>query len=410
MKSPHFFYSKILLFMVLSYSIGLAQMGPFPLYVSKQTGEFSTYSGSKSYTSDCCESGSASLTTQGPIKVDYSPALSMGPEESKTWQGTITPDVAGAPAPGSSTSASFTVDYDFQYWTEDGEPLPSKQGSETVNFTVYSIKVDIPDETKLCYNTPVTITADAYPSGGEFEWTSGSSNIELENENSQTVTVKFVGPERGLEDISIKYTIEGVSYTDEGKVNTKIPTSIDLERPENNFGASDRRNLTIKMGMMYVLQCVPFVTFFTGKDFDFANAGDITASDPNIKNALEIWYVNKARELIDSNKESMTISESMSWTTQGLYFLSTSTYTVVGTATAECRGDKLAVNFDVRFRIHDNIDAKSFSEFWRDQGTLGWPDYIEAIIGDIVLDKFFDCDYNIYFWFSEKTKVRYINR
>ena len=64
-----------------------------PLYVNKETGQVSSYSGNVGYTSDCCESRTATLTKNGPIIVNHNPSLSMGP--------------------GSSVQAGITVDYTF---------------------------------------------------------------------------------------------------------------------------------------------------------------------------------------------------------------------------------------------------------------------------------------------------------
>ena len=75
---------------------GFAQV---PLYVSTQTGETSSYSGSYTHTTQDGEWGSIDIHGSGPITWSISPSdFSIGAEETKTWTGQIQADAASAPA------------------------------------------------------------------------------------------------------------------------------------------------------------------------------------------------------------------------------------------------------------------------------------------------------------------------
>ena len=203
--------------LLLFYSSLSAQ---YELYVNNKTGETSSFNGSIGYTSDCCESGTATLTENGPIIVTYSPSLNMGPEETKTWHGEIKPDIKGAPEPGSSVSAGFTIDYTFNYWTESGESLEPKTGTEKMDFIIYSIKLDADKKVFMCPGGQKEVTATEYPEGGVFEWTSESGSLTLTNSDKKTVTIKSTATKPGETKLKVKYTIEGVSTTKEIKIIT----------------------------------------------------------------------------------------------------------------------------------------------------------------------------------------------
>jgi len=188
---------KSLFYIFFIFVFATTLLAQHPLYVNKETGETSSFNGSIGYTSDCCESGSATLTENGPIIVSHSPSLNMDPDESKTWHGEIKPDISGAPDPGSSVSAGFTVDYTFNYWTEDGTSLEPKTGSETMDFVIYSIKLDVDKKIIICPNGQKEITATEYPSGGTYEWTSESGSLTLTNADKKTVTIKSTSKRPG---------------------------------------------------------------------------------------------------------------------------------------------------------------------------------------------------------------------
>lgn len=239
------------LLLLLYSQAGFAQSA---LYVSKQTGETSTYSGSASKTTDKYESGTVSLDKVGPINYTVNPnSLSIGPNQSMTWHGTVTPDAANAPAAGSSAHAAILGNYTVQYSRPQGtgsggtvlstyncnqgindgcayhgpsggmHEIVKKIGVDSVSFTVYSIKVSLPDTITLpagAGNTAVgTATATPFPAGGTYQWTSMSSSLTIiSGANTQTPTLQLNDTTLTNSVVKVKYTIQGVSYTTQAVV------------------------------------------------------------------------------------------------------------------------------------------------------------------------------------------------
>src|SRR5436309_817754 len=82
------------------------------IYVSKQTGQTSSFSGSKSKTTDQYEQGTVTIKKTGPISYTVTPNdFSIGPNQTKTWKGLVQADVANIPEPGTSVPASITGYY-----------------------------------------------------------------------------------------------------------------------------------------------------------------------------------------------------------------------------------------------------------------------------------------------------------
>ncbi|MBI3234734.1 MAG: hypothetical protein HYZ42_11975, partial [Bacteroidetes bacterium] len=94
----------------------------------------------------------------------------------------------------------------------------NKTGIESLNFTVYSIKVTIPDT--ICL-TPAeggisaTGSQDAMPfpdnGQGTFLWTAESNNITINNETSRNATFTL-NDVNSVGSVSVTFTIEGVTY------------------------------------------------------------------------------------------------------------------------------------------------------------------------------------------------------
>lgn len=243
----------LLIIMVLSGQQILAQSSA--LYVSKQTGEISTYSGSASKSTDKYEKGNVIISKNGPINYTVNPnSLSIGPNESKTWHGTVTPDAGSAPAAGTSVGASILGNYDVQYSRPQGtgsggtvlstyncnggiddgcayhgpsggmHEIVRKTGVDSVTFTVYSIKVTLPDTITLpagTGNTAVgTATATSFPaSGGSFQWTSMSPHLTIiSGANTQTPTLQLDDTTVTNSVVKVKFIIQGVSYTTQAVV------------------------------------------------------------------------------------------------------------------------------------------------------------------------------------------------
>lgn len=220
------------------------------LYLSKQTGKFSTLSGSGSKSTDQHESGSVTITHTGPITWTLTPSdISIGPNESKSWSGTIQPDMAAAPEPGASAEASIRGDYDVNFSRPAGTGTagtvtgtyscgdscwyhPSGGSHELVNhtgfieraITVYSIEVKLPDticlaKSKTANSATGTATAEPFPAGGgNFEWTVLNGPVTITNGNSQTASFELTDTTVTDARVKVKFTIEGVSYEAEAPV------------------------------------------------------------------------------------------------------------------------------------------------------------------------------------------------
>ena len=244
---------KFILLLAISLPILLtAQESGGSLYMSKQTGEYSTLTGSGSKTTDKHESGSVTITNTGPISWSVDPSeFSISPEETKNWTGTVQPDVAAGPAPGSSAEATITGDYDVNfsrpagtgsggsvtstyscgeggcsYHTEGSgdHEMVNKTGTIDRTLTVYSIEVTLPDTICLTQNetgnsASGTGTATPYPTGGgTYEWTVVSGPLTLTNDQSQTVSIESSDASATDGKVKVKFTIEGVSYEAEAYV------------------------------------------------------------------------------------------------------------------------------------------------------------------------------------------------
>jgi len=195
------------------------------LYVSKQTGEFTSFSGQGTKTDDQFSSGTCSLSTSGPIKYTLDPSLlSIGPSQTVTWKGKIMADVSAAPSPGYASPATLTGNYFVSYktggvfdpttgkWTVEGH-MVSGSGSESLGFIVYSVGVQITSDTVLCMaDLPFQMVAQGFPDGGAFNWTSTDPNVNIVNFNGGNAIVNLVNnPGSGV--LSVKYSVGGVSYT-----------------------------------------------------------------------------------------------------------------------------------------------------------------------------------------------------
>lgn len=204
------------------------------MYVSKQSGTSSPpLTGSYSKTTDKYAHGSVSLTTQGPITYSVNPSdLSIGTNSSKNWNGSVSADVGASPEPGNSANATLYASYDIYYseycgssdcggnsyscpgcaaHTEQGyHHIVNATGTESASFIIYSIKATIGDIS--CTDSVVKLHADVFPYGGTLSWTT-----PFGNQTGNDVQVN-VGSMPNSFDVSVTYSIGGVSYTDTKQV------------------------------------------------------------------------------------------------------------------------------------------------------------------------------------------------
>lgn len=239
----------LVLFFTAIASIVHAQGGT-NLYISTQNGKYTFYDGSQSKTTDKHEQGTVNLNHTGPIQVEVNPAeISIGPNQTKNWQGKVFPDINNAPAPGTSANAEVTANYDVTYSRAQGagaggtvqstynckgggchvhgdqdgvHEIVSKTGSQKLAFTVYSVKASAVENFTACLDKEFTIYAEGYPFGGSFKWTAGD-NITLTNGNNNQ-TVQFKSTALGNSSLTVEYTIQGISYKHTVAVNCIKPT------------------------------------------------------------------------------------------------------------------------------------------------------------------------------------------
>jgi len=249
------------------------------LYVSQQTGQLTSYNGTYSKTTDTFGSGSVVFTKTGPVVYSVQPAdLSIGPKQTKTWAGSISPDLNNIPTPGTTVPAALNANYNIRYSRPYGtgtngtvlstyccsnngsmsgttgcafhnfhpgmHEIVQDSGTESVNMSVVSILVNIPDTLCLGPAGINNVTASCYPAtGGTFLWTSSNPNVQITNATAQTATIKLLDTSIKNATVKVTYTIAGVTYNSTGVLSTcecsckPITTGISAGPLQLNFNA-----------------------------------------------------------------------------------------------------------------------------------------------------------------------------
>ena len=218
--------------------------GPISLYVSKQTGESTPpFTGGYAKTTDRYEHGDVTLTKTGPITYAVTPNdLTIGVNSTKSWSGNLGVDVGASPAAGNSANASISATYNIFYSHYIGSSsgggssyscpgcaahtgtgyheIMNETGNESQDFIVYSIKATIGNIS--CSDSIVTLHADIFPYGGTLNWTTpfGPATGNDVQINVGTIPNSF--------DVSVVYSIEGVTYSDTKHVQKAILTGFTL--------------------------------------------------------------------------------------------------------------------------------------------------------------------------------------
>ena len=206
-----------------------------PIYVSKQTGQATTFSGSGSKSTDKYEHGICNMSSTGPILYSASPnSYSIGTNETKNWDGKVWGDVGNAPAPGSSTIATLKGDYTVTYSKPNPnapgghEMVNDKKGTVSINFIVHSINVEAVDSIPMCPGREIAIPAMWYPAGGKYEWTAGPGLKITAGQGTETITIKEVGSVSTT--LSVKYSFGGVSCSKTIKINVRnTPVTVKVD-------------------------------------------------------------------------------------------------------------------------------------------------------------------------------------
>jgi hypothetical protein len=234
------------LFSILLQFASAQNDGNISLYISKQSSEFSKYSGSIQKSTDKHESGSVTLNTNGPITVATDPQqLTINPNESKTWTGTISADASAGPQAGQSANAKLTANSTTQYSRPKGTPTSSGEtvlstyqcgkcsnhpnggeheivkrvSSYEKEFIIYSLNVTLEGKDIVCKGSSIILSAKGYPDGGAYSWKSLNESVigVTGNEANGTVTCKTAGG-YGTGEVEVTYTIEGVTYKEKKKI------------------------------------------------------------------------------------------------------------------------------------------------------------------------------------------------
>jgi len=227
-----------------------ASPGVLKLYMSKQSGLFTSISGSYAKTADEFEEGNCALTANGPILFTVNPTPAYGPSSTTNWTGLVKPDVAGGPAPGTSSSASLTGDYTVKfskpgnlggvvrtcnaYYIDAGgsvhdphgcggyHTIITKSGSGTINYEVISILITLPAQFE-CKDGKLTLSAEkVYPEGGYYLWDTPAGQI-----SGATATINVDAVVDAGKTITVTYTVEGVTYAASSKIKFNKLISID---------------------------------------------------------------------------------------------------------------------------------------------------------------------------------------
>jgi len=280
------------LFYVSVFQI-LAQSTAVDLYISKQTGQSTSYSGSYSKSTDRYEHGTATLSAAGPIIYNVTPSsLDISTNSSKSWSGDIKGDVPNGPAPGSSESATLTLDYDVFFSRPSGastegvvlstydcggacsihhsdppatsgmHQMVEAVGQRSKSFNVISIKIKIDGKPDACQGDSLTYTAITYPSGGSILWSNGKT----------TSSILIVAGKSNI-NIWAKYTISGISYTDSFTTNVSVPSGWETGIGVPSFTAwQNQLNKVdnIKNKTKEAITAIPANIEIKGPDFSFS--------------------------------------------------------------------------------------------------------------------------------------------
>lgn len=196
------------------------------------------YTGSYSKSTDNYEHGTTTLTKSGPIVYSVTPAgLTIGTNESKTWNGTVTADPDNIPAAGTTVPAKLSANYTIGYSRPKGaggggavisthecggcayhgegnkgeHEVVEKNGTDSLTFSVVSIQLNIEGKDSVCEGDTVIFTATEYPGGGTTTWFDGSTGT----------TCRWVAD--ASRDITATYAVGGVTYTDTRPITVKDP-------------------------------------------------------------------------------------------------------------------------------------------------------------------------------------------
>jgi hypothetical protein len=231
------FASVYLLILIQAFS---ASAQPIALYVNKFTGKYTSYSGAYSKTTDQYTRGVINVSVDGPIAYKVDPAdLVIFENETKSWKGSIFPDMANVPIPGTFRDATLKANYSITFaraqgtgeggtvqktWTCGGKcvdhpngpgthELVNKTGIRDVDFRVYSLYLSLPDTARIC-DKAIKIEAEGWPEGGTYVWeiTAGPNfKYKLGNNNDLNCDYDMYAGYIDHATVKVIYTVGGLS-------------------------------------------------------------------------------------------------------------------------------------------------------------------------------------------------------
>ncbi len=258
------------------------------LYVSKQTGQTSNFHGQQGKTTDKYEEGNVTINVQGPITYQVIPIdMSIGHNQTKNWQGQVSPLIAQCPAPGNSVNAKLLAGYDVVFSRPQGGPadgaivlstyncnveadgvahdhsgcifhgslggmheIVRKQGTIVQDFEVFSVNCVIPPALN-CSDGTATLHADVYPGNeGTVVWQTPFGQL-----SGNDIQINLP-PNFNNINITATYNVRGVSYSASGVI-----------RPSNLIGfalpccTNQPKNVNTIAALTFDGPCHPLVTF-----------------------------------------------------------------------------------------------------------------------------------------------------
>jgi hypothetical protein len=231
------------------------------------------------------------VVAEGPITHSITPAaLSIGTNESKTWNGTVNANAAAVAGEGVTVPAKLKGDYIISYSRPQGSEsggtvlsthecsgcsyhgpgvngtheIVKKTGTDSLALSVISIKLKVNGKPKVCAGDTIEYTATTYPStGGTVTWSTGQTGQ----------STKFVA----TNDVTVIATLSigGVSYTDSMQVKVTAMNTWETVAGFPGFKGWETA-LTkveeIKKQTKLVLEAVPAKVTVKGPDVAFSYA------------------------------------------------------------------------------------------------------------------------------------------
>jgi hypothetical protein len=254
-------YSRLpaLIYLFVLLHVFTASAQTTNLFVNKFTGKYTSYNGAYSKTTDQYTRGVINLSTEGPIAYKVDPAdLLIFENETKSWKGSIFPDMTKVPIPGTYRDATLKADYSITFaraqgagsggtvlktWTCGGKcvdhpngpgvhELVNKSGIRDVPFRVYSLYLSLPDTIKMC-DKPMNIEAEGWPGGGTYVWEiTAGPNFKYKLGNKDDLNCDFDMYAGYLDHATVKviYTVGGLDI--ERTCYVKLPRSAKEELKE----------------------------------------------------------------------------------------------------------------------------------------------------------------------------------